>query len=243
MRWTLSTMNRGSHIVLKCLDHDGIWAIGWHDMHFKCFVTTNGATLPGLPAPKKRQNAQGTNSSISIDRSAVLAKYQGEMGYVDRHNQFRQGISHLPNIWKTKRWQTRIQLEILALTLVDSFLACRKLMPRWQTESDDESIFWKFVHVLLPQIDTRGKDDLFREPELEYEGERCHLIRLGNTRAIQMRCTSCSKRNRLNHVAGRSPLTAWCCSVHSQVYTCRGRNCWEEHLLEVRLERERETAI
>ena len=254
MRWTLATMNRGAHIVMKCLDHDGIWAIGWHDVHFKCYVTTNGTTLPGKPAPKKRQNAEGTNYSIPIARPAVIAKYQGEMGYVDRHNQFRQGILHLPNIWKTKRWQTRIQLEILALTLVDTFLACRKLMPRWQTESDDESIFWKFVHVLLPQIDTRGKDDLFREPEQDDLRERCHMIRLGNKRtiegthrgelrAVQMRCTYCSKRNKLNHVAGRSPLTAWCCSVHSDTYTCRGRNCWEEHMQEVRLHRETDNAF
>jgi hypothetical protein len=115
--------------------------------------------------PLKRQNAQGTNYTIPIPRPAVIAKYQGEMGYVDTHNQFRQGILHMPNIWKTKRSQTRIQLEIVALTLVDTFLACRKLMPRWQDEGDEESIFWKFVHVLLPQIDSRGNDDFFHEPE------------------------------------------------------------------------------
>jgi hypothetical protein len=71
------------------------------------------------------------------------------------------------------------------------------------------------VHVLLPQIDTRGKDDLFREPEQDDLRERFHLIRLGNKRtvegthrgelqAVQMRYTSCSKRNKLNHVAGAS---------------------------------------
>ncbi len=130
MRWTLVAMNRGSHIVLKCVDHENLWAVGWHDVHFKCYETTNGTSLPGKPAPKKRQNAQGTTYTIPIPRPAVIAKYQGEMGYVDRHNRFRQGILHLPNIWKTKRWQTRIQLEILGLTLVDSFLASRKLMPR-----------------------------------------------------------------------------------------------------------------
>jgi hypothetical protein len=119
MRWTLACMNRGDYIVLKCLDHDGIWAIGWHDVHFKCFITTNGTTLPGKPASKKRQNANGINYTIPIPRPAVLAKYQGEMGYGDRHKFFRQGILHLANVWKTKRWQTRIQLEILGLTLVD----------------------------------------------------------------------------------------------------------------------------
>jgi len=53
MRWTLSTMQRGEHIVLKSLDHDNLWAVGWHDVHYKCYVTTNGVTTPGEPAPKK----------------------------------------------------------------------------------------------------------------------------------------------------------------------------------------------
>jgi hypothetical protein len=94
-------------------------------------------------------------------------------------------------------------------------------MPRWQEEGDEESIFWKFVHVLLPQIDTRGRDELFHEPEQDDGRERCHPIRLGNKRtidgthrgeirAVQMRCTYCSKRNKINNVRGRSPLTAWC---------------------------------
>lgn len=254
MRWTLAGMNRGEHIVLKCVDHENLWAIGWHDVHYKCYVTTNGTTLPGKPAPKKRQNALGTNFYIPIPRPAVIAKYQAEMGYVDRHNRFRQGILHLPNIWKTKRWQTRIQLEILGLTLVDTFLACRKLMPKWREEGDEESIFWKFVAVLLPQIDSRGKNDLFHEPEDLAQREQCHMIRLGNKRtvdgvhrgeirAVQMRCTSCRKRNKRDNVPGRSPLTAWCCSLHTDVFICRGRNCWEEHVQEVRQVRENENCM
>ena len=66
------------------------------------------------------------------------------------------------------------------VSFVDSFLACRKLMVRWQEEGDEDSIFWKFVAVLLPQIDSRGRDDLFREPE-EVLGAQCHMIRLEQT--------------------------------------------------------------
>ena len=106
----------------------------------------------------------------------------------------------------------------------------------WQEEGDAESIFWKFVAVLLPQIDSRGRDELFREPE-EDQTVQCHMVRLGikrivegthrgEIRAIQMRCTSCSKRNRQNDVRGRAPLTAWCCSVHSEVYACKHKACW-----------------
>jgi hypothetical protein len=126
-------------------------------------------------------------------------------------------------------------------------------MVRWQEEGDEESIFWKFVAVLLPQIDSHGREDLFRETD-EAPGAQCHMIRLGNKRtingthrgelrAVQMRCTSCSKRNKKNDVRGRAPLTAWCCSVHPTVYACKQKTCWEEHLSTVRQEREREAMI
>ena len=74
------------------------------------------------------------------------------MGWVDRHNRYRQGILGLHSIWKTKRWQTRIQLELLGVTLVDSFLACLHLLPKWRDEQDDDqegSLFWKYVCVLI----------------------------------------------------------------------------------------------
>jgi hypothetical protein len=56
-------------------------------------------------------------------------------------------------------------------------------MARWQQEGGEESIFWKFMHMLLPQIDSRGKDELFHEPE-DCEPKRCHLIRLGSKKPL-----------------------------------------------------------
>ncbi len=90
-------------------------------------------------------------------------------------------------------------------------------MVRWQEEGDEESILWKFVHVLLPQIGSRGRDKLFHEPQ-EVEMQCHHQIRLGNKRTIdgthrgevrvvQMRCTLCGKRNK-NGVRERATLTA-----------------------------------
>jgi hypothetical protein len=255
MRWTLASMNRGDHIVLECRDHPNLYAIGWHDIHYKCYVTTNGTTLPGPSALKKRQDRYGKNFNINIPRPAIIAKYQQEMGWVDRHNRFRQGILHLPNIWTTRRWQTRIQLEILALTLVDTFLACKKIMPKWQDEGDEEGLFWKFVAALIPQIDPREKDELMYEHDEDDEcAAVCHMVRLGQkktfdgkhrgeARAIQMRCTYCGVRNKRSKTPGRSPLTAWGCSVHSKIYACKNKNCWEDHLTEVRRSRETEFAI
>jgi hypothetical protein len=45
-------MKRGEHIVMKCNEEE-MWAVGWHDHHFKCYLTTHGTDLPGKPAPKK----------------------------------------------------------------------------------------------------------------------------------------------------------------------------------------------
>ncbi len=128
-------------MVFKC-NEDKLWAIGWHDHHYKCYVTTHGTTLPGKPADKKRQdNDTNVNFALNVPRPQVIAKYQQEMGHVDRHNFYRQGILKLHTTWKTKRWQTRIILEILAITLVDAFLAAKKRLPRWRDENERGKCF------------------------------------------------------------------------------------------------------
>jgi hypothetical protein len=52
----------------------------------------------------KRQQLDGRNYQIEILRPKVISIYQNHMGWVDRHNRFRQDILGLQNIWKTKRW-------------------------------------------------------------------------------------------------------------------------------------------
>ena len=69
-----------------------MWAVGWHDFHYKCYITTHGTTNPGKPADKKRQDAEtNVNFQINVPRPEILAKYNQEMGHVDRNNFYRQG--------------------------------------------------------------------------------------------------------------------------------------------------------
>jgi hypothetical protein len=244
MRFTLSKMGRGDNITLECLDAPNLWAVGWHDHHYKTYVTTHGVTTPGKPAPKRRQDIEGTNYRKEIPRPDVIAKYQSEMGYVDRHNQFRQGYLHLAKIWKTKRWQTRIQLELLGLTMVDAYLACRKIMPKWQGLDDMESIFWQFVHTIIAQIDSRPANDRIREGEDENPTQHCKHVPLGQYRVTsgtykgslkskQARCKYCTQRRKRMGQTGISLPTCFQCSFH-EVAVCRKHNCWERHLTEVR---------
>ena len=165
------------------------------------------------------------------------------MGYVDRHNNFRQGTLHFAKVWKTKTWQTRIQLELLGMTMVDAFLACRKHMPKWQTMEGDSSVFWKFVHVVSAQLDDRPWSEKQREGEESNPIHHCKHLSLGtfkvlsgnlkgNIKRKQMRCKYCRLRMKLAGEKGRSPHTCFGCSFH-EVAVCKKYNCWQRHLAEV----------
>jgi hypothetical protein len=233
-------------------------AVGWHDHHYKCYLTTHGTDLPGKPAQNKRQEFEtNTNYRIHIPRPQIIAKYQQEMGWVDRHNRYRQGILGLHEIWKTRRWQTRIQLELLGVTLADSFLASLHVLPKWQMEKEEEqdgSLFWKFVIVLLKQLDQAANHDTTRDDVVD-PYSRCVQVRLGakkimtgvnkgTSRAVQGRhYTSYRASNKCFGKKGRAPNTVWGCVCHPGLYFCKNKTCWAEHLRQVRIDQEIEMKI
>jgi hypothetical protein len=254
IRWLLNEMRRGDFVVFKNENKD-LWAVGWHDNVFKSYLTTHGTTLPGKPADKRRQDKDtNVNFALQVPRPACIAMYNEQMGAVDRHNFYRQGILRLHMTWKTHSWQTRVQLEILALALVDTFLLCTKLLPQWVHDpKEEESVFWKFVCSLLEQLDTRPRNERIREEE-DDPTLHCNQIRLGTKRIssgnnvgerrpIQGRCTACIARNRKIMKRGRAPRTAWGCSYHVGKYFCKNKTCWSEHLKEVRVNKDREYEI
>lgn len=251
MRWTLSSMERGESICLKEVS-DGpgeLWAVGWVDVHFKLYITTHGSTAPGQPALKKRQRTDGRNYQIQVPRPKVLAQYQSEMGWVDRHNRYRQSMLGLSELWKTKRWQSRIQLEILGMALVDAFLLARHFMPKWRGQPDTDGVFWKFTRALLPQLTGTAAHE-----SSSTGGHRgCVQVLIGKTPikagtnkgqlyAKQNRCSYCVANHRKEvkpngTPSSRSPRTAYTCIAHPTVWICKaGRShgcCWEEHLAAV----------
>jgi len=127
------------------------------------------------------------------------------------------------------------------------------LLPRWQRENDEESVFWKFVAALIPQLDPRPVYARTREDERDPTAH-CIQIRLGEKktlsgkhrgifRAIQGRCTSCRIRKKNRASKGRAPNTAWGCACHQGEYFCRNKTCWSEHLQTVRATEEESFAI
>jgi hypothetical protein len=112
-------------------------------------------------------------------------KWAGSIGTIDTDKGFIGTIDRhkvLHKIWKIKRWQTRIQIELLATSLVDSFLACTNLLPKWRLEKEHEledSLFWNFVCALLKQLNQTPRHERNREDDLVDPSSQCFQIRLG----------------------------------------------------------------
>jgi hypothetical protein len=155
-------MERGDHVAMEHEDEEGnkTWAVGWSDVHHKTRVTTHGSTDDGEPASKKRQRADGRDCQIEVKRPKTTQAHQQNMGWVDRHNWHRQAMLRLDQVRRTMRCQTRMQMEIMALSMVDALLACRTFMPKWRDMPNDESVFDKFLLTVIPQLDRRAEEEL-----------------------------------------------------------------------------------
>ena len=173
------------------------------------------------------------------------------MGWVDRHNRFRQDILGLHRTWKTKRWQTRIQLEMIGMAVVDAFLVSRHFQPQWRhSDANTESSFWLYTRNLLPQLSPIHTELL--QPSSSGGGSSCVQVNIGK-RAIkssktdnkigskytaQKRCKYCGLQGRKEILKNgsrgtKSPRTSYKC-IKCGVAMCReGKGtCWAEHVAE-----------
>jgi hypothetical protein len=99
--------------------------------------------------------------------------------------------------------------------MVDAYLACRKIMPKWQGLDDMESIFWRFVYTVIAQIDSRPANERVREGEDENPTQNCKHVPLGQYRVTsgaykgsvkskQTRCKYCPQRKKKANQTGVS---------------------------------------
>ena len=139
------------------------------------------------------------------------------------------------------------------MSMVDAFLACRKIMPKWKDMDDSESIFFKFMHVVTGQLDNRPWSERNREGEDNNPIHHCKHLPLGTftvgsgtlkgtVKRKQNRCKYCKIRMKMRGQTGRSPHTTFGCSFHD-VAVCKKFNCWDRHLAEVQNNHADEFAI
>ena len=257
LRWTLAGSERGAHVVFKLRGKE-TWAIGWNDIHFKLYLATCGESGPGKPAGKMRQRADGRNFSINVPRTKVVTEYATNMGNVDLHNRFRQGMLGLHKVWRTTTWQARVQSELFTACAIDAFLLSQQFLPKWTRtnyEGDDDSKLFAWLGALMGSlINMVEENDNVARAEVAVREEReCRQVPIGrkrvktgrgegNYRAIQQRCKYCTmvgKKEKFNPDSNAKPgacRTTFTYSIHGNVFMCKigKNNCWAAHLEEVR---------
>ena len=151
-RWLLSTMERGEQCVFKLEDDEAMWAVGWQDVHYKTYLATCGSSAPGTSASKKTQRANGRNYFIQVPRPSCVAEYASNMGAVDLHNRYRQGMLALHDNINTVTWQTRFQNELFATCAVDAFLLAKYYLPKYRSYEGGNSALFYWLGNLLEQM-------------------------------------------------------------------------------------------
>jgi hypothetical protein len=122
-----------------------------------------------------------------------------------------------------------MQIEILAMALVDFFVIARKFLPRWKVVDDSESSFFHFLRELLPTVANSNEAIEARQVR-----SKCNQILIGKgivkegakrgqEYAKQGRCFYGIKRKTKEDKVGsiRTRRTAYICSCHPAIYCCK----------------------
>ena len=242
IRRVLSTMQRGDHCVFHCADL-GLHAVGWHDWHYKTYVSSCYTTNTGEPAKKKRQRDDGANYHVEVRRPEVVSELQNAAQGIDGHNQLRQGNLKLESFWKVKKWEKRMLTSMMSTSLVDSFCVWEhfhEATPESRAACNESRVInWtcELIEELCPSLTSTPDNPIALQ-------HACHLVKLpktvtksganvGREYRVQQRCTTCVKAGR-KEKAGvqRAPKTLWMCAACSPtVYCCNSDKdvCFAEH--------------
>lgn len=89
-----------------------------------------GSTLPGEPYTARFADKNGNVKTRGVVRPDVCSKYFGVSNIIDMHNQARQGILRLEELWRTVDPYQKLFETILGITVVDCWKGVKHAMRR-----------------------------------------------------------------------------------------------------------------
>ena len=136
----LELSNRGDFRGLVARGADGhpeMIAFVWMDQDRQYFISNASSLLLGDPYVRKwwrqvnpEENAEPEQVELTIPQPKAAQIYYSTCGKIDNHNQCRQDTLNLEKKLKTHSWHMRVNLSILAMVIVDTWLVyskCTKL--------------------------------------------------------------------------------------------------------------------
>ena len=105
-------------------------AFAWMDRERRYFIRSGSSMSDGKPNIRQRlrqeseeDNAEPNNITLIIDQPKGCALYYNYCAMVDRHNRCRQKKLSLERKLVTRDWSKRINISLLSICIVDSWLA------------------------------------------------------------------------------------------------------------------------
>jgi len=236
-------------------------AFVWIDRDRRYFIATAGSLGPGAPIRRQRwrqvdtdtPNAEPVKVDIEIDQPEAAELYYSACGKIDQHNRHRQAGLMLETKLKTMNWHTRMNLTLLGMVIVDSFLLMQGC--HGSSKAMDQRLFYeKLAEELIDNThDTVGLRPRKRSaaaaaPEASLPRVELHLTSPTPTKKkkksnkkhrLQGRCMHCGKS------------TSWVCrecqiigatsaaTKDKQHWICRDKHltCMSMHIGEVHPDR------
>ena len=139
---------RGDRFGVLSKDEDTgstLMAYCWVDRERRYFISTCSSLAPGPQCIRKRwrqidttPNAPPEFVEVVVPQPAACAIYYGACGKIDQHNKLRQSSLMLETKLKTTVWSRRVNMSLLGMMIVDSFLLAQGCqgVRRWGTASD-----------------------------------------------------------------------------------------------------------
>lgn len=97
------------------------------DRNRQYYIATRGCTTPATVTRTRwkqgeDKDAEATRETSEFDRPHVVSFFHRTANKIDIHNRYRHEILGLTNTWKTKRWDMRVNMAILGMIFIDTFL-------------------------------------------------------------------------------------------------------------------------
>lgn len=119
---------RGNHATYVHTGNDGavdLMAIVWVDRDQRYFITSASSSAPGTLIERVRCRQVGDRLErdvLKVAQPKAVELYYGCCAQIDRHNRCRQDDLHLEHKMGTHDWSLIVNLTILGICIVDSWL-------------------------------------------------------------------------------------------------------------------------
>ena len=259
---------RGDRVGLIRRKEEGdcdLLAFAWMDRERRYFICSGSNMSDGEPNIRHRlrqeneeENAEPDNMTLIIDQPKACELYYNCCAMIDRHNRCRQKDLSLERKLVTRDWSKRINISLLSICIVDSWLAYTGIT---EDKKEKQKDFYGYLaeELIDNRYDERGgsrerlrsnnsprrklMNDLGTSPLIQNDGSsRCGLsIHLTPTKRKRI-----DKKGKIseNSFQGRCSLcgskTTWCCSkceddesLGKSIFICHTKSkrmCFAEHV-------------